>query len=817
MILEVSDKALTTPSLTIDILNKDSLANQTAAYFGHNLPPVLQPMNGDRLRGDFRNRDAIWGLRELSTFANRRSNGVALTNERLVFYVAPLGHAAGHITNYSDPVFAVPTLTIQVYDLVHNTQASINFDNFTAAANDPSRYLHLRLPEYDSAAAAFAATQGVHGLYVISLQETYNFYKRADFTDPIPELSVLNESHTQIQTIYWKGVLNALNLAPITNIELLTLCDFRKYNLPISSAVTSVAEVFDNNLAFKDFRRETKVSGTLTPVDPTTEQKETIVRDGTIGLLSTQLPLLPSDASPAPVVGLGIATAATVPLSPQSVVARSYANGVVGPAPSRLFSLNGVPPAVNTLETLNALTSNHAQLGLTLRDPLRIWETDGSTGTAAFASGAEAVGFAQIKAGGEVLSLTIGQDFPVVGDVRVVSIDLFNLYSVGATISFQMAKAEPIATVSFGLALDNEEYTWHTDPTGCARSHSLYWSDLEQVPTTTSVIYGCVAIRAIDGSVKFFRAFTCLALRNNLPGLVNTSVKQRQDGSGKIEMDYDYISAREIATGSAVVTTGGADPGAGRDVGAILPGTRKLSWPGIEPTPASLTVSSPNGSANVVFGNLAFTSTAATPYVTMSPIGDRYGENDGDDPKNQDLELESIQTIQSVSSSLDSSVSLSSSSSQKPSSSSSSQSWSESSSSSRSSNSSSSQSNGCGLCNWSLSCDTPTGEPNKPYFGRVVVHPSGSCDGQTWLYSATGLPPGVYLDPLSGQIAGTPILPGDYWPSVNVSDSPCGYQHAVSCHISIVANSSSSSSHSSKSSLSSSGSSSSPSSKPSSL
>ena len=796
MRLEANGSAVTTPSLTIDILNKESMVDRTTSYFNGVLPPVLQPMDGERLRGDFRERSAIWGFRELSTMAARQSNGVALTGERLVIYIAPRGHAAGHLSGYADPIFARVTLIVTAYDLAHGTQASTAFNNFTSAADDPSRYLHLALPEYDSIAASFAASQGVHGSLVLALQETYEFFQKADFTDPLSDLTVVNESYTQIQTIYWKGVLSALTVTPNTNIELLTNCDFRKYNLPINTTVTPVSSVFDRNLAFKDFRRSTKIGGVLTPVDPTVEQKETIVRDGTMGLLSTQLPILPADASPSPVLSLGIASAPSVPAFSESVVARPAAGDLQNVTTrSRFFGLNGAPPAVNTLETLNALTNNHAQLSLTLRDPLRVLSCDClGRGTVVFGWGTEAIGFAQLKEGSESLPFTIGEDFPVISDVRLTSIDLFDRYSIGATLSFRVSSGDAqITTVSFGLALRDENYVWFEDPTGVARSRTIHWSDLGEAATETDTIYGCVALRSHTGEVRFYKGFLCLAPRSDFPGVENVSVKQRADGSGKVEMAYDYVSAREIEVGSAAVLVNGSDPHAARDVGTILPGTHKLSWAGTQSASASLTITSGSANKRVNLGNFAFAPGPEAPYVTLNPSNDRFGVDDGDDPKDHDFELESIDTIESISSSLDSSTSLIS------------HSWSSSSKSSKSSRSSPSSNPGpiydCRFCDWSISCAVPSGRVLQNYSGQIVLHPSSAyCPGQSWLFSATGLPLGLYLNPLTGYIAGTPLQAGIYTVNINASDSLCGYSHGLSCNITIADQPDSSSSSSSPSS-----------------
>ena len=779
------------PSLTIDILNKSSLPGATAMCFGGSLPPILKPMDEERLRGDFRERQAVWGIKETSILNNRQSNGVALTGERVIIYIAPRGHSAGYLSVSSDPVFARSTLTVTVYDILRGTQSSLDFSGFETPADDPSRYLYLRIPEYDGISAAFAASQGEHGLYVIRISESYSFYSRSDFTAPLPmTLPIVNESWSQIQSIYWKGALNALSISPFTNIGILSACDFRKYNLPISTSVTPASEVFDHNASFVDFRRSVVINGTPTFLEPSTEQKETMVRDGSMALISTQLPILPSDAAVSPVIGIGIAAAATPPATTESTTARPDAwTGATTPEASRLFGLTGEPPAINTIETLNSITNNHSQLGLTLRDPLRVFECDqiGNSGTVAFSVGAESTGISTVsKAGTQVLSITIGDNFPVISDVRISPIGNLPVPS-GAELSFKVCGGkERIAAVSYGFSVDDEAYFTSTDNSGTSRRLSVDWGTIDKMVGVNSILYGCVGVESTSGEIRFFRAFYSLSNASNRPAVTALQASQRRDGSGKIQLSYDYLSSREIEPASAAVLVNSANPSASRDVGwGVLPGPRVLSWTQTGSSPALTNLAVTSASSVVASGDSLRTPTfslaASAPYVTLATEGSRYGVGDDEDPKDMDLEFEDVQTIQSISSSLDSSTSLSSG--QTSMSSRSSGSFS---SSRGHSSSSSSTFVVCRRCSWSLKCLIPDARMGERYYGgRVCVVPNCTTHGQQWLFSHTTLPAGLSMNPLNGDLFGTPLVYGTFTFTTTVSETRCGDVQHITCTINI--------------------------------
>jgi alpha-tubulin suppressor-like RCC1 family protein len=66
-----------------------------------------------------------------------------------------------------------------------------------------------------------------------------------------------------------------------------------------------------------------------------------------------------------------------------------------------------------------------------------------------------------------------------------------------------------------------------------------------------------------------------------------------------------------------------------------------------------------------------------------------------------------------------------------------------------------------------LTSSLPLGQVGVPYAASAIA--AGGVGGDTW--SASGLPPGLSIDPLSGQIAGTPSAPGTSAVVLHVADA----------------------------------------------
>lgn len=753
-------------------MNKAVLADDTLDRFASSVFNTLHP---DRFRGDLQNNQAVWGFVETSIDTTSRiANAVALTGDILTLYIAPQGHGVGWLPGVSGEIFCSSQLEITLFDCLRGTSATHVFTGFSAAPDANSRYLEIHLPESDANGVSFESLQGVRGLYTLLVQETCTPYQRADMSCPIlvgeEEVVYHNSSWLQIQTVYWKDVLNDVTLSPTTNRQVLNNCDFIT-NRPLGADVEPTSAVFDDHTIFPTYA--------IAPL--TDRQKDIVLRDSVLGLLGSQAPLLTADHHKAPTIGIGLTDAAANPEGVHTPEAR---------VASRLFGLHGSPPAINTLDALSSITNDHGQLSIQLRDPLRIIShaEDGVATMRHSPAIAVATGVDAIRPTPHTTRIAIGQPTILVNNVAIQP-HTTSEQTVGAWLSFNVTSGEEaIQSVSFGFAVDDEDYFTLEDSTGEVRNQYVRFASIDKTATATSTLYGLVGVRTKDGQGFFYRCLHCLALDNNQPSMVRIFGEQ-QRASNRISVSYDYLSRREIAPATVALSTYLRDQPAmvAGDVGAgVLPGSRNIRFAsnGTQPLQASLTLTA-NGVGAVGETNSGYIRQYSNAAIALSAVASatRYGLYDGYDPKNQDLTPEEEAEI-NTSSSVDSTQSSSSILASSHSTSSSRSSIGYSTSSTRSTISNSSQD--CAACHWTLKCVTPNGVVGTPYSGRVCIIPTfdPACTGMAWLCSITQgyLPPGLSMD-LNGEITGIPTVGGRYCFTTTVTESRCGDVQTIECCI----------------------------------
>lgn len=327
----------------IGIINGDLIPGLTTEACSGTVYPELLTVSKDRWRGDFKKRDAVWGIKEVfKSSSSRIANAASLSGDSLCFYIEPEGHGVGVLNG--EAVFTKSSLQITVYDLVRGDSKTITFHDFSLPTYDVGRYLVLDLPEENDLTEEYM---------VIRLREVNEFHRKGNWKDlmPFPQdiLPRYNDSFIQIGVYPWNYILrNHTFSAPAGNLEVAQLAQF--IETQVQSGETP-SEVFDNRSYFPDFRRST--SGV--PIEPSDKEKEYVIRRNTMALLSSQLPLLNSSAAMAPILGLGLATGPDIENQPISTVAREHSliEEKTTSTPAMLFSLTGTPPLINTLQGLN--------------------------------------------------------------------------------------------------------------------------------------------------------------------------------------------------------------------------------------------------------------------------------------------------------------------------------------------------------------------------------------------------------------------------------------------------------------------------------
>ena len=646
-------------SLTIDVVNKEAMPALTASRFVNGMPGALRSLNGDRLRGDFGKADAVWGFRETCLSSDfRYSNAVGLADQKLLLYVAPLGHGAGKLAFSEEPVFAYTTLQLTWFDVVNGTSEDFFFDNFETPADDLSRFVSLNIPSYDY-------IQGIHGLYVLRVRESNAYYQTADRTvtldvDPLLA-SKNNESFLQIITFWTNEILNEVVFNP-SQVgwygDAKILSDVQ--NNPVNNNDTLV-KIFDDRSRFPDYLP----SSAGNPVDISPSEKEAIILDNTLAALSTQMPILPADCPLSPLLGVGITESGDVSQSPIVPIVRANPPLVVSPEKlPRLFSLVGIAPATNLLADLNELTDDHDQLLTSvLRDPLRCWivQLDESATVGFSLTGSKASGLeAPVQISGSPVTITIDDDAPVMGDISI-TLDNNNPKRPirQVSVSFQvLSGAGKIARVSYALAVDDEAYVTFMHPDQSARQFTFEPSWLSKAITNASVLRARIGIEDLRGQVRFYKAVKPLSVIRYLqnvgwnkcgtPSILNTQIRHSASEPGVVELTYDLVDISESSTATVLLTVNGEEVEAIGDIGEnIRPGAGKLI---IFRSPCQgkiqMALTAVNSGNLSAVGDLSaaavIDSFVDKPYVSFAPaLTDRFGIFDGVDL--EELEL-SVQT-----------------------------------------------------------------------------------------------------------------------------------------------------------------------------
>ena len=724
-IFEIATTAPKSSSATISLVNSADLKTITRTRFGGVLPTPLSSMPNERLRGDLSSRDAVWGITEASSTSSKHlSSTSVLCEEEVWFYIKPSGHPAAFLKGANnDTVFAESTLTISIHDTVHDTTETLDFRNFRLAPDDPGRYMRWVVPSPDRSNRILYDQIGVHGLFVLTITESYRLYKDSNWTQeidlPLDMAVPQNLSSVYIRAYLWSQVLHDvtqigenLNNGVLEDAYMLTC-------IPDPTSSDTPEDIYDNCSDYPSFER---LDSPLSD-----DEKRVVIMDNSLALLSSQIPLLTSDSPLAGLIPIGMGE--STPGSQEPPVVARIDSGIPSDNISqpRTFSLDGVPAAFNLHSDLSMLTSIRNAGGVTLQDPPRFFvsNSSGDLDTSAADSG---IGFClrghtvtSMQAPcnshpSESLELVLGSDSPYVETIAIAYEDS----SIDISIS-DISNEELISSISFKVAVGDQNYSYYLDETGKVREHSFYLPSLGLL--LGSIINIEIGIEDIDGNVRFFnRSKFVYPEEYAIPILYNIRAKQRRDGSGNVEIMYDY--AHPLEKGACSVSLFISDDGgetysivaksAKGDVGdGILPGTnRTIVWnpsdDEVKAKPSYVArLAAVAAGAQPVEGETrsgAFSvyhapTFSRTTFYSSDKI-ERFGVDSKINLKNTDLTVDNIEEVYLISTSSSSSVSSESTPSSESTSSlssASSRSTSSASSSSASSSSSSSVSSSCSL------------------------------------------------------------------------------------------------------------------------
>jgi len=121
-------------------------------------------------------------------------------------------------------------------------------------------------------------------------------------------------------------------------------------------------------------------------------------------------------------------------------------------------------------------------------------------------------------------------------------------------VSFEIASEEHlISGVAIRMGVDGRDFATYVDDTGVTREWLFYLPSLHKAIQLTSLLYAAICIEDAEGVVHTFNATRMLALENGYPVINNVRVAQRVDGSGLVDIWYDYFNQNEINLGTATL------------------------------------------------------------------------------------------------------------------------------------------------------------------------------------------------------------------------------------------------------------------------
>ena len=113
--------------------------------------------------------------------------------------------------------------------------------------------------------------------------------------------------------------------------------------------------------------------------------------------------------------------------------------------------------------------------------------------------------------------------------------------------------AERIKSIAGGAAIDGYDYLMVSDPTGETREFGFDFSGLKKTITSFSVVNIVIRITDVDDHISEWGFCKNYAVESGFPHIGNPRISQRRDGSGLIDIKYDYSSPYEIAPAIVVI------------------------------------------------------------------------------------------------------------------------------------------------------------------------------------------------------------------------------------------------------------------------
>lgn len=624
-------------SLTIDAINLNE---------DKSILPNEKWVQSDRISDDLIRNGTIWGFVETSNSQKHNqsvSNAFCLNGQKLTFYIAPMGHRAGYIDDQW--AYCKTSITVTVLNLMDGTEETLKtFSGFDCASDHVDRYFTWSVPEKDNDAFN---DYGLFGLYSIRIQAINTYFKDAERRKKL-EISYPNTQSHVMQLLTYSGAKELIEVAN-GGVNILKESISEDYSLEDIFSNTIFDDLNSNNLN-----------------DLTDNQKRAIIADQIAVLFMSQHPVVTADHYPSKIIGYGAEEA----IRAESIITKAITYGRKFPAiidrvNDRLFGMLANYTHYNFKSELSELFDDHSQSSQIVRDPTRsIFIND--SGIISSENGVDGVLFNPYVVecvNAEVVSYASNATYRIplyFNSIEIDNIRVTDEFSGSISdgdnkilISFSVIRGDDIVNrIRYTLWTKNSLNRFvYVDEDGTSRSHlfdmkeygDIEW-EIESLSSESSeqgqegdTVFARIDLEDQDGKVSSFFVEEFMPNANEAPGVPYISALQRQDGSGMVDIEYDYFGTSEINSGYATLdysTTGStwitiSSDALRGDVGyGIYPGRRNIVWnPNItfsENVPSNLYVRlnlvDVNAEENAGANQAALTLETAYPEVAIRKI-----------------------------------------------------------------------------------------------------------------------------------------------------------------------------------------------------
>ena len=550
-------------SLTIDILSKSTLENKF---------PNEKWVSENRRKNSLMYDNIKWGFKEtnhISKDSRAISNAFCFSGQKLSFYIVTKGHDTGYIDNTYG--YCKTTLIVSVLDLMTGIETALStFSNFSSTEEELTRYFQWTVPDinYDT-----FNSYGLFGMFVIKLDITREIFKDAQRTIPL-DTDYPNKSQALLQLLAYSAPHELMTVsADNINVLVSPITWHSTYTDIFKNSVFSLLEPLNQNVL-------------------TDDQKRSIIADQAAVLFISQHPVVTADFYPSKIIGFGAEQAIRPQYIFDEFMSKRTLKTLETIAVDRLYGMIATYKAFNYIADINSNFSNFSQSQQVLRDPQKSVIVDeneildqeyGINGIQFNPYIVELDNSEIIKESYKSLeySILLSPNNIEIDNIKITrgngklfTIDNYSGYQEDGEIliSFNVVKGEEnIKRIRYSIwSKNNLENYDHVDSTGVSRQHIFSVRRLMGLSLGVSygidfadTVFGRIDIEDLDGNVTSFSYEKLLPEpvfdSNTKSGISSIAVLQRQDGSGLVDINYNYfgLSTINASNVSALVSSNG--------------------------------------------------------------------------------------------------------------------------------------------------------------------------------------------------------------------------------------------------------------------